>query len=217
MQMGSFLKKMEQWLSGGPNGTKKVKTFRWLLLIGLVGSGLMIFNSFSFPTVHNVDPNATGRASPGNVETKPTLSSGSNKEKTAFSEYEREYEAELRDILQKIVGVGAVEVLVTIDSTEEIQLDKNVQDTQQVTTENDHSGATRHITDVTRSGESVLYSSSGDQNPYVLKYTKPKIRGVVVVANGVENLTVKKLLLEAVERGLDVPSNKISILPRKQS
>jgi stage III sporulation protein AG len=215
--MGSFLKRMEQWLSGGPNGTKKVRTFRWLLLIGLVGSGLMIFNSFTFPSVHEVDPNATGRASPANIETKPTLGSSSSKEKSAFSDYEHEYEAKLREILQKIVGVGAVEVLVTIDSTEEVQLDKNVQDTQQVTSENDHSGATRHITDVTRSGESVLYQSSGDQNPYVLKYTKPKIRGVVVVANGVENLTVKKLLLEAVERGLDVPSNRISILPRKQS
>jgi stage III sporulation protein AG len=215
--MGNFLKIIEQWLSGGPNGTKRVKTFRWLLLIGLVGGGLMIFNSFSFLPVHDVDPNATGRASPQNVETKPTFGGGSSKEKTTFSDYEHEYEAELREILQKIVGVGVVEVLVTIDSTEEVQLDKNVKDTQQVTSENDHNGATRHITDVTRSGESVLYQSSGDQNPYVLKYTKPKIRGVVVVANGAENLTVKKLLLEAVERGLDVPSNRISILPRKQS
>jgi stage III sporulation protein AG len=215
--MGNFLKMIEQWLSGGPNGTKKVRTFRWLLLIGLVGSALMIFNSFSFLSVHQVDPNAAGRASPQGTETKQASTGVSSKEKTAFKEYEHEYEASLRDILQKIVGVGAVEVLVTIDSTEEVQLDKNVKDSQQVTSENDHNGATRHITDVTRSGESVLYQSSGDQNPYVLKYTKPKIRGVVVVANGAENLTVKKLLLEAVERGLDVPSNKISILPRKQS
>ena len=125
--MGSFLKKMEQWLSGGPNGTKRVKMFRWLLLIGLVGSALMIFNSFSFPTVHDVDPNTAGRASPENTDNKPTLASSSNKGKTAFSDYEHEYEAELREILQKIVGVGAVEVLVTIDSTEEVQLDKNIQ------------------------------------------------------------------------------------------
>jgi stage III sporulation protein AG len=116
--MGNFLKIMEQWLSGGPNGTKRVKTFRWLLLIGLVGGGLMILNSFSLFSVHEVDPNATGRASPQNVDTKPTFSGGSNKEKTAFSDYEHEYETELREILQKIVGVRAVEVLVTIDSTE---------------------------------------------------------------------------------------------------
>jgi stage III sporulation protein AG len=215
--MGNFLKVIERWLSGGQGGTKRVRTFRWLLLIGLVGGALMIINSFSFLSVNEVDPNTTGRASPLNNETKPAFTVGGNKEKTAFSDYEHEYEAALRDILQKIVGVGAVEVLITIDSTEEVQLDKNVKDTQQVTSENDHNGATRHITEVTRSGDSVVYQSSGDQNPYVLKYTKPKIRGVVVVANGAENLIVKKLLLEAVERGLDVPSNRISILPRKQS
>jgi len=215
--LGNFLKVVEQWLSGGPDGTKKVKMFRWLLLIGLIGGALMIFNSFSFLTVPQVDPNASGRASPQNEDTKTVFSGGGSKGKTAFSDYEHEYEAELRDILQKIVGVGDVEVLVTIDSTEEVQLDKNVKDTQQVTSENDHNGATRHITEVTRSGDSVVYQSSGDQNPYVLKYTKPKIRGVVVVANGAENLIVKKLLLEAVQRGMDVPSNRISILPRKQS
>jgi stage III sporulation protein AG len=215
--LGKFLKMIEQWLSGGPGGTKRVKTFRWLLLIGLIGGALMIFNSFSFLSVHEVDPISTSRASPQSDETKPAFLGGGSKEKTAFSDYEHEYEAQLRDILQKIVGVGAVEVLVTIDSTEEVLLDKNVKDTQQVTSENDHNGANRHITDITRSGESVLYQSSGDQTPFVLKYTKPKIRGIVVVANGAENLTVKKLLIEAIERGLDVPSNRISILPRKQS
>lgn len=215
--MGSFLRIIEQWLSGGPAGTRKLKTFRWLLLIVLVGVGLMIINNFTFKTVPEVDPNASGRASPQTTDIKETFNGTSKKEKTAFSDFEEEYEARLRDILQHIVGVGTVEVLVTIESTEEAQLDKNINDTQQVTNENDHKGATRHITDVSRSGESVLYSSSGDQTPYVLKYTKPKIRGVVVVANGAENLTVKKLLLEAVERGLDVPSNRISVLPRKQS
>jgi stage III sporulation protein AG len=215
--VGNFLKFFEQWLGGGPNGTKKIKMFRWLLLIGLVGGALMLLNSFSFFSVHVVDPNAPDRASPQTAESKAVFNGGGSKGKTAFSDYEHEYEAELRDILQKIVGVGSVEVLVTIDSTEEVQLDKNVNDTQQVTSENDHNGATRHITEVTRSGDSVVYQNSGDQNPYVLKYTKPKIRGVVVVANGAENLIVKKLLLEAVQRGLDVPSNRISILPRKQS
>jgi stage III sporulation protein AG len=215
--MGSFMKIIEQWLGGGPGGSRRVRTFRWLLLIGLIGGGLMMLNSFSFLNVKTVDPIGTGRASPAANDTKPAFLGGGNKEKSAFSDYEHEYESQLREILQKIVGVGVVEVMVTIDSTEEVTVDKNVKDTQQVTTENDKNGATRHITDVTRSGEAVLSQSSGNQNPFVLKYTRPKIRGVVVVANGAENLTVKKLLSEAVERGLDVPSNRISILPRKQS
>ncbi|WP_282935745.1 stage III sporulation protein AG [Paenibacillus sp. RC67] len=211
--MGGFMKWMETWLGGGPNGTKRVKTFRWLILLGLVGAAFMILNSFI--TVKDVDPINEGRASP-DPQTQPTFTASANKERTAFRDYEDAYESQLKDILTKIVGVGEVEVLVTIDSTEEVTVERNTKETQQVTNEKDQHGATRHITDVTRSGEVVLYEVSNGKQPLVQKYIKPKIRGVLVVAKGAENLTVKKMITEAVERGLDVPANKISILPRKQ-
>lgn len=212
--MGRFIKAMEHWLGGGPGGTKRIQTYRWLLLIGIIGVSLMLMNSFfSFKEIDSI---GTGRASPKSENTKEVFIGSNNKEKMTFSEYEHEYESQLRDILQKIVGVGTVEVMVTMESTEEINVEKNVKDTQHVTTENDKNGTTRHITDVTRSGEVVIYQVSGSQNPLVLKYIKPKIRGVVVVANGAENMTVKKLISEAVERGLAVPPNRISVLPRKQ-
>lgn len=211
--MGGFMKWMETWLGGGPNGTKRVKTFRWLILLGLVGAAFMILNSFI--TVKEVDPINEGRASP-DPQSQPTFTSSTNKERSAFRDYEDAYESQLKDILTKIVGVGEVEVLVTIDSTEEVTVERNTKETQQVTNEKDQHGATRHITDVTRSGEVVLYEVSNGKQPLVQKYIKPKIRGVLVVAKGAENLTVKKMITEAVERGLDVPANKISILPRKQ-
>ncbi|MCS7461643.1 stage III sporulation protein AG [Paenibacillus doosanensis] len=211
--MGSFMKWMEKWLGGGPNGTKRVKTFRWLLLMGLAGAAFMILNTYI--TVKDVDPINEGRASP-QPQSQPAFASGSSKERTAFREYEDAYESQLKEILSKIVGVGDVEVLITIDSTEEVAVERNTKESQQVTDEKDQHGATRHVTDVTRSGEVVLYEVSNGKQPLVLKYIKPKIRGVLVVARGAENLTVKKMITEAVERGLDVPANKISILPRKQ-
>ncbi|MNW16560.1 hypothetical protein D3C71_2154450 [compost metagenome] len=57
---------------------------------------------------------------------------------------------------------------------------------------------------------------SSDEVPLVVKTTKPKIRGVVVVAKGAENPTVKLLIADAVERGLEVPAHRISVVPRKQ-
>jgi len=204
---------METWLGGGPNGTKRIKTFRWLILLGLVGAAFMILNSFI--TVKDVDPINEGRASP-DPPAQPAFTSSASKERSAFRDYEAAYENQLKEILTKIVGVGEVEVLVTIDSTEEVTVERNTKETQQVTNEKDQHGATRHITDVTRSGEVVLYEVSNGKQPLVQKYIKPKIRGVLVVAKGAENLTVKKMITEAVERGLDVPANKISILPRKQ-
>ncbi|TVY11497.1 stage III sporulation protein AG [Paenibacillus cremeus] len=213
--MGEKWNGFSKWLGGGgPGEEKRNQTFRWLLILGLIGVAFMILNAFI--TVKDVGPIGEGsRASPPEGE-KPVLSAGS-KERSSFREYEEAYQSQLRDILTKIVGVGEVEVLVTIESTEEVTVQQNTKDTQQVTNEQDKNGATRHITDVTRSGEVVMYEvSGGGKQPLVTKYIKPKIRGVVVVAKGAENLTVKKMISEAVERGLDVPAHRISILPRKQ-
>lgn len=210
--MGKWLQWMEQKFGGGPGGTKRTNTFMWLILIALLGAALMIMNSFL--TVKEVDPINAARASP-EPSSKETFLGGSAKEKSSFQEYEAAFQSQLKDILQKIVGVGDVEVLVNIESTEELNVDKNYKDTQQMTTEKDDKGATRNISEVTRNGEVVIYQMSGNQQPLVLKVIKPKIRGVIVVAKGAENATVKQMILEAVERGLDVASYRISILPRK--
>src|SRR5690606_2498313 len=118
-----------------------------------------------------------------------------------FEEFEGRYEVRMKEILEKIVGVGEVDILVTIESTEEVVVEQNQQQSQQVTSEKDQDGGTRHITDISRTGEVVLYQASGGQSPVVLKRIKPKIRGVLVVASGAENLTVKRLIRGAVERG----------------
>jgi stage III sporulation protein AG len=211
--MGSLMKWMEKLLGGGPNGTKRIQAFRWLMLLGLVGAAFMVLNSFIH--VKDVDPIGEGRASP-TESSNPAFGSTLNKERSSFREYEEAYQSQLKELLGKIVGVGEVEVLVTIDSTEEIFVERNTKETQQVTNEKDQQGATRHLSDVTRSGEVVIYEVSGGKQPLIIKTIKPKIRGVVVVAKGAENLTVKKMMVEAVERGLDVTANRISILPRKQ-
>jgi stage III sporulation protein AG len=114
-----------------------------------------------------------------------------------------------------MVGVGTVSVMVTVDSTEETVVQLNEKTTQQLTNESDKNGTSRHVTDITRDGQVVLYEVSGGQAPIVVKKVKPKVRGAVVVAKGAENATVRKLVQEAVSRGLDVPMNRISVVPRK--
>ncbi|MDF2922002.1 MAG: spoIIIAG [Paenibacillaceae bacterium] len=213
--MAAWFKKIEDLLSGGPGGGKRVKTFRFLILLGLAGCALMILNSFSFLNIRNVDPVKQG-APPPESEASAAFGSGISKEQASFRDYEQAYEARLREILTKIVGVGEVEVMVTIDSTEELQVEKNVKDSQQVTNEKGNNGETRHITDMSRTTDAVLMNQSGDQTPLIVKTTKPKIRGVVVVAKGAENATVKLLISDAVERGLEVPAHRISVIPRKQ-
>jgi stage III sporulation protein AG len=120
-------------------------------------------------------------------------------------------------MLEQIVGVGTVDVMVTVDSTEEVIVQRNVKDMQEENNETDANGGQRHTTQYTRDGEIVTYESSGGQHtPIVTKKVKPQVRGVLVVAMGAENPTVKQLIVDAVQKGLNVPSYKISVVPRKQ-
>src|SRR5690606_12209808 len=132
-----------------------------------------------------------------------------------YEAFEARYEAAIRDILQKIAGVGEVDVMVTIDSTEELVVERRVEQRQQNTNEKDGQGGTRTISDASRSGQVVLVQAKGDQSPVVIKNIRPQTRGVVVVAAGADNLTVKKMIADAVERGLRVPAHRIPVIPGK--
>jgi stage III sporulation protein AG len=49
----------------------------------------------------------------------------------------------------------------------------------------------------------------------VLKEVKPSIKGVIVVAEGAEDLVVLETLYEAVKTVLGVAGNKVQIFPSK--
>ena len=51
--------------------------------------------------------------------------------------------------------------------------------------------------------------------PVVIETKKPAIRGVLVVAKGADNIQVKKWIIEAVTRSLDVPSHRVAVMPKK--
>ncbi|WP_379128799.1 stage III sporulation protein AG [Paenibacillus sp. sgz500958] len=212
--MGNWLKKLEQWAGGGGSGNpKRSHTFRWLIILGLLGAAIMLFNSFV--NVKKLDSENTGREPPldqtSQVVMQPELS-GSN----PFESIELALENRTKEILEKIVGVGTVDIMVTVESTEEIVVQRNLNDTQQLSEESDASGGKRHTTQYTRDGEIVTYTQSGDETPIITKRIKPQVRGVLVVAKGAENKVVRGLIEQAVEKGLNVPIYRISVVPHKQ-
>lgn len=212
--MRQWLKKMESWFGGGEGGQRRSQTFRWLIILGLIGVGIMLFNSFV--NVKKIDSENIGREPPdpatsmASIQTDPT-------DQNPFQAIEIAFEDKIKGVLENIVGVGTVDVMVTVDSTEELVVQRNVKDSQQLTEETDASGGKRHMTQYTRDGEIITYEISGDQTPIVTKKLKPQIRGVLVVARGAENKVVKDLITDAVEKGLNVAAYRISVVPRKQN
>ena len=204
--------KWREWLERTVGGGRRGRVTGWVLVSGLVGAAAMILNSYL--TLQDADSIAGSREPPPTAE--ETRAAGRlDPEPAEYEAFEARYEAAIRDILQKIAGVGEVDVMVTIDSTEELVVERHVEQRQQSTNEKDRQGGTRVISDASRSGQVVLVQTKGDQTPIVVKKIRPQIRGVVVVAAGAENLTVKKLIAEAVERGLGVPAHRISVIPGK--
>lgn len=211
--MGNWFKRLEQWIGGGNGGAKKISVFRWLIILGLVGVAIVLFSSFV--NVKKVDNENIGREPPTNTPTQETFQNTSA-QADSFGSIEEVFENNIKEILEKIVGVGTVDVLVTVDSTEEIVIQRNVKDSQQNSEESDANGGKRTTTQYTRDGEIVTYDSSGSETPIITKKVKPQIRGVLIVAKGAENQVVRNLVIDAIAKGLNVPSYRISVVPRKQ-
>jgi stage III sporulation protein AG len=210
--VAKWLSGLESVVGGGPGGPKRVKTLRLLLIIGCIGAVLMLLNSYiNFNKVDTVtqgaDPPPQDTGAFGNTQTT---------DNSQFAAIERPLENRLKEILEKIVGVGSVDVLLTIDSTEEIEIARESSESQSTTDEDDRSGGKRHITAITKDGKVVIVEVAGDQKPIVTKTINPSIRGVLIVAKGAENQTVRRLIIDAVEKGVNVPANRISVAPSKQ-
>jgi len=217
--MAKWLQQLETFIGGGPGGPRRVKAFRWLILIGLIGAALLLIASFlNFKTVPPAqDPPSSSPSAEENAQQTAILSSGGDEVKDPFLDIESSLETRLKDMLEQIVGVGTVSVMVSVESTDEtvVQLDEKTM--QQLTDETDRNGAKRHITEITKEGQVAMYEvSGGAQTPIVVKRLRPEIRGVLVVARGAENATVQRLIVEAIAKGLDVPTHRISVVPRKQ-
>lgn len=220
--MAKWLQQLESYIGGGPGGPRRVKAFRWLILIGLIGAALLLIASFlNVKTVPKaLDPPSASSATSGTEETAQQaaiLSGGGDDVKDPFLDIESSLETRLKDMLEQIVGVGTVSVMVSVESTDEtvVQLDEKTM--QQLTDETDRNGAKRHITEITKEGQVAMYEvSGGAQTPIVVKKLRPEIRGILVVAKGAENATVHRLIVEAIAKGMDVPTHRISVVPRKQ-
>ncbi|PTX53921.1 stage III sporulation protein AG [Melghirimyces profundicolus] len=205
-----FLDRLERALEGGEGGGKKGNTFRWLIVIGCLGVALMILSSFFSVHQEVVPPEA--ESSRDQEESASTWKSGN--EKITMKEYEEMYESQLSEVLNNIVGVDDVSVMVNLDSSEEKVLEKDVRQSEQFTDEKDKSGGTRKIRQDNTDEKVVLQQNGDGQQPIVVKKLKPKVRGVLVVAKGAENLKVKAAMIEAIQRLMDVPIHRISVMPK---
>ena len=134
---------------------------------------------------------------------------------SSMVEYEEHYENELRDILTDVIGISSVSVKINLASTEKKIFENNRTTDNQVTEETDRDGGKRVIENHSTDEEVIIINDGNKEKPVVIGVEKPEVTGVIVVAEGAENVQIKQQIIEAVTRFLDVPSHRVSVLAKK--
>lgn len=124
-------------------------------------------------------------------------------------------EFRLKNILKNIKGVGEVEVMVTFEMGTEIIPASNTTKSEDTTEERDSGGGTRIISSENVTETVVIANETNGHKPLVLKEIKPMVNGVIVVAEGAENVEVKAKLYDAVKTVLQIPGHKVQVYPKK--
>jgi stage III sporulation protein AG len=197
-------------------GKKNVK-LQYLLLVGLFGAMIMLANNILFSKEASGEKSiSTFQNQPDskeNVEVFGQKSGGGGN--STIADYERAYETQLKDALEQMLGVDKVTVIVNVDATDKKVLEKNVVTQSQTTNETDREGGKRQVEDASIDEQLVIIREGEKEGPILVETKKPAIRGVLVVAQGAENIQVKKWIVEAVTRVLDVPSHRVAVMPKK--
>ncbi len=128
--------------------------------------------------------------------------------------YEEQLEARVKRILKTVDGVGQVEVMIVLKSSEEkvLRVDKDSSDSS--TEEKDSSGGTRKITSADRKENTILTGSGENTSPIVEKEIRPEIEGIIISAQGGGSPTVKAEISGAMEALFNLPPHKIKVLKR---
>src|SRR5690625_3965559 len=124
------------------------------------------------------------------------------------------YQQDLETMLNKIQGVSEAEVMVNLDSSDVKVYERNLISGTQTTNEEDQSGGTRQVEDRTEDTQVVLVRQGDTEKPLLVQTKRPEVRGVFVVAKGAEQPSVKSWIIEAISSVLDVPSHRISVMPK---
>ncbi|MBO9129705.1 stage III sporulation protein AG [Bacillus sp. 165] len=211
----SFFSKL---FSGNEEDVKTRKKLTPKLVVILLAIGILLMlssNMLSEKKVKEaVNPVFQEQTQQQESNDVPAFASKS-KSSSEIDKYEEKYERQLKEALEKVMGVKDVTVVVNLESSELKILEKDTVTRSQQTHETDREGGKRDVEDQSEEKKVVITRKGDQETPIVIQTEKPDIRGVLIVAKGADNIKVKTMIVEAVTRMLGVSSHRVSVLPKK--
>jgi stage III sporulation protein AG len=197
---------------------KKLRKDQWMIII-LVGVLLCVI---ALPVKNTETKSGISDIVSDTIETEKDTSAedaeGKGFSDGAETDYVRYWEEKLEDALSCVEGAGEVRVLITLKESEEKIVEKDGPEQTTDTTEMDDAGGSR-TTQESSMEKTTIYTTdeSGNNIPYVVKTISPTVEGVVVIAQGGDQLLVQQNIIEAIQVLFDVDMNKITVVKMKNN
>ncbi len=223
--MGEFWEKITGSIGAG--GLEPPKWFRRDNLLILVLLGVLLF-IVALP-VKKEDPAATDTGmeiteqynagiltSSGqqNVAQQETVDVGMQAVTAGSTEeYAAYLEEKLKKMLESIRGVGEVEVMITLESSEERIVEKDMTAERSQTEEQDSAGGTRTVSS-SNTGYQTVYQEGSQGSPFVVKTLTPKVEGVLVVAEGAGKGNMTGEITQIAQALFGVEAHKVKVLEK---
>lgn len=135
------------------------------------------------------------------------ITAGSTEEYTAY------LEGKLKTMLESVGGLGEVEVMITLESSEERIVEKDMTAERSQTEEQDSEGGTRTVSS-SNTGYQTVYQDGSQGAPFVVKTITPKVEGVLVVAEGAEKGNMSSEITQTAQALFGVEAHKVKVLEK---
>lgn len=227
--MGEFLEKITGSIGtgNGAGGSGPPKWFRRDNLLILVLLGVLLF-IIALP-VKKEEPQAasvgTETAEQYNAGSFTSPSQTTGEQETAVDtetravaagsaeEYTAYLEGKLKKMLESVRGLGEVEVMITLESSEERIVEKDMTADRSQTEEHDSAGGTRTVSS-SNTGYQTVYQDGSQGTPFVAKTITPKVEGVLVVAEGAGKGNMTSEITQIAQALFGVEAHKVKVLEK---
>ena len=137
-----------------------------------------------------------------------------NDTKVSTASDSEELSVKIADIISEIDGVGKCEILITYDGSERYEIAYDEETVTTVTTDSD-TNSNRVIENSTTTSTPVIITVDGKQQPLVISTIPAESDGIVVVAEGGDDVKVKIDIINALCALLKVDGSKIKVYKMK--
>lgn len=162
---------------------KNKKTSNIIIVVGLIGVGLIAFSDvFSF----NTSEKNISKQAQFNVD-----------------DYVSSLENKTKSIISSIDGAGKCKIMITLEESQEIELfyDKSI-------LKESSNGVDRNQEEKKLV---VIKGEDGEDKFITQKSIEPKIKGVLVLVEGGDDIKINEMITQAVKTLLGIPSSKICV------